>query len=470
MFNTKSSIMFDSSVYRRRRKRLVKKINHGLILIPGNVDSPVNYPDNTYQFRQDSTFLYLFGLDFPGLTGVIDADSGEEFIFGDDIQLEDIIWIGPQKLLREKAFEVGVSNTAPLKNLFNKISEANKQGRKIHFLPPYRAENKLLLEELVGIHPSKQHEYISIDLIKAIVDLRSVKEDIEIKEIETACSIGYKMHEAALKMAHPGTWEQAIAGTMEGIAISGGGMLSFPTILSMNGQTLHNHDHSNFLEEGRLLLIDAGAESRSHYASDHTRTLPVGGKFSNQNREIYELVLAANNKAIELIRPGETYLDIHLEVCKVIAGGLMELGLMKGNVDEAVAAGAHALFMPHGLGHMMGLDVHDMEDLGQIYVGYDEEVRPIEQFGTANLRLGRRLQNGFVITVEPGIYFIQELIEKWQAENLHREFINYEKLGCYRKFGGIRLEDDILVTKDGCRIIGDRIPILPEEIEKLMER
>jgi len=462
--------MFDSKIYSRRRRRLIKKVNRGLILILGNVDSPINYPGNFYPFRQDSSFLYFFGLDHPGLAGVIDAETGEEFLYGDDAILEDIIWMGLQTPLKEKAVKVGVSNTGSFMQLFEKILETNRQGRKIHFLPPYRAENKLLLQRLLGIHSSKQQEYVSFKLIKAIVDLRSVKEDDEIKEIETACAVGYKMHVAAMKMAHPGTWEQAIARAIEGIAISGGGMLSFPTILTMNGQALHKHDHSNFLEEGRLLLVDAGAESRSHYASDHTRTMPVGGKFSRQNREIYNLVLAANNKAIELIRPGETYLNIHLEVCKVIAGGLKELGLMKGNIDEAVAAGAHALFMPHGLGHMMGLDVHDMEDLGQVFVGYDDEVRPSDQFGTANLRLGRRLQPGFVLTVEPGVYFIPELIEKWQNEKMHVEFINYEKLKCYRKFGGIRLEDGIQVTKDGCRILGDRIPITPEEVEKYMER
>lgn len=310
--------MFNKHIYSKRRSRLNKKINNGLILILGNVESPMNCPVNTLHFRQDSSFLYFFGLDFPGLAGVIDADSGEEMLFGDDVDIEDIIWTGHLPSLHEKAQEVGVTQTAPFNKLSNTINTAIKKGRKIHFLPPYRGENKLLLQELLGIHPAKQAEYVSVELIKAIVSLRSVKEDVEITEIETACAVGYKMHLTAMKMAHPGTWEQDIAGVMEGIAISGGGMLSFPTILSMNGQTLHNHNHSNFLEEGRLLLVDAGAESRSHYASDNTRTMPVGGKFTQQNREIYDIVLAANNKATELIRPGETYKNIHLEACKVI--------------------------------------------------------------------------------------------------------------------------------------------------------
>ncbi len=460
--------MFNRETYIFRRQKLKAKISDGIILLAGNVDSPMNYADNTYYFRQDSSFLYFFGLDYQKLAAVIDVDSGEEFIFGDDVDIEDIIWMGPQVALREKAEKVGISKTEPYRNLQQTIEKAISSGRKIHFLPPYRAENKILLSELLGISVSKLKAYSSLQLIKAIVDLRSVKEDQEIAEIRKACAVGYQMHVTAMKMAKDGVWEQTIAGTIEGIANAGGGMVSFPVILSQNGETLHNHDHSKNLRNGRLLLVDAGAEVGSHYASDFTRTVPVGGKFTAQQCEIYEIVLAANNHARELTKPGTTYLSVHLSAMEVIVSGLKAIGLMKGDVKEAVAAGAHALFMPHGLGHMMGLDVHDMEDLGQIYVGYDDEIRPVNQFGTAYLRMGRRLQKGFVITNEPGIYFIPALIEKWKAEKINTDFINFDKLESYIGFGGIRLEDDILVTETGSEIIGDRIPVTPEEVESIM--
>ncbi|MDP3433950.1 MAG: aminopeptidase P family protein [Bacteroidota bacterium] len=460
--------MFNRDTYISRRKQLKRTISDGIILLLGNVDSPMNYADNTFYFRQDSSFLYFFGLDFQKLAGVIDTETGEEIIFGDDVKIEDIIWMGPQIALKEKAERSGISKTEPYKNLQAIVEKAISSGRKIHFLPPYRAENKLLLNELLGISVSKLKAYSSLELIKAIVDLRSVKEEQEIVEIRKACAIGYQMHVTAMKMAKAGIWEQSIAGTIEGIANAGGGMVSFPVILSQNGETLHNHDHSQTLQNGRLLLVDAGAEVGSHYASDFTRTMPVSGKFTQKQREIYEIVLAANNRGRELTKPGSTYLSVHLAAAEVIASGMKALGLMKGDVKEAVAAGAHALFMPHGLGHMLGLDVHDMEDLGQIYVGYDHETRPVDQFGTAYLRLGRKLQPGFVITNEPGIYFIPALIEKWKAEKINADFINFDRLESYLDFGGIRLEDDILVTETGCEIIGDQIPVTPDEVEEVM--
>lgn len=461
--------MFSSETYIARRKQLKQKVKSGIILILGNVDSPMNYADNTYYFRQDSNFLYFFGLNFQQLAAVIDVDSGEEIIFGNDVSIDDIIWMGPQIPLKEKAVKVGITKTEPTKHLQILIEKAILSGRKIHFTPPYRAENKIILNELLGISISKLKAYSSLELIKAIVDLRSVKENQEIDEIRKACAVGHQMHVTAMKMAKAGIVEQNIAGTIEGIANSGGGMVSFPVILSQNGETLHNHNHSNILENGRLLLVDAGAEIGSGYASDFTRTMPVGGKFTQKQREIYEIVLAANNQARALTKPGSTYLSVHLAAAEVMASGLKEIGLMKGDVKEAVRNGAHALFMPHGLGHMLGLDVHDMEDLGQIYVGYDDETRPVDQFGTAYLRLGRKLQPGFVITNEPGIYFIPALIEKWKAEKINSDFINFERLNDYLDFGGIRLEDDILVTESGCEIIGDRIPITPDEIEEIMK-
>ncbi|MDP2887740.1 MAG: aminopeptidase P family protein [Bacteroidota bacterium] len=460
--------MFNRETYIARRLQLKQKISDGIILLLGNVDSPMNYADNTYYFRQDSSFLYFFGLDFQKLAGVIDTESGEEIVFGDDVEIEDIIWMGPQIALKEKAEKAGISKTESFKNLQQVIEKAILSGRKIHFTPPYRAENKILLNELLGISVSKLKAYSSLKLIKAIVALRSVKEEQEIAEIRKACAVGYQMHVTAMKMAKAGVWEQSIAGTIEGIANAGGGMVSFPVILSQNGETLHNHNHSQTLQNGRLLLVDAGAEVGSHYASDFTRTMPVSGKFTQKQREIYEIVLAANNRGRELTKPGSTYLSVHLAAAEVIASGMKALGLMKGDVKDAVAAGAHALFMPHGLGHMLGLDVHDMEDLGQIYVGYDNETRPVDQFGTAYLRMGRKLQPGFVITNEPGIYFIPALIENWKTEKINADFINFDRLESYLDFGGIRLEDDILVTETGCEIIGDRIPITPDEVEDLM--
>lgn len=461
--------MFETSVYKNRRARLKEKVKSGLVLILGNGEAPANYTDNTYKFRQDSSFLYFFGLNQPGFAGVIDIDSGDEYLFGNDVDMDDIIWMGPQPSVKDMAARAGVSKTAPFARLADCMKTAISQGRRIHFLPPYRFRNMLLLEELLGIRPALVKNYASLELIKAVVDLRSVKEPCEIEEITKACNIGYEMHTAAMRNCNPGVKEQYIAGLIEGIAASYGSMVSFPVILSQNGETLHNHDHSQILQEGRMMLTDAGAEEVSHYCSDFTRTVPVGGKFLTRQKEVYNIVLAANNKAIEIAKPGVTYQYVHLEVCKVLAQGLKDLGLMKGDVNEAVAAGAHALFMPHGLGHMMGLDVHDMEDLGQIYVGYDDETRPIDQFGTSSLRMGRRLQEGFVITDEPGCYFIPALIDQWRAQGMHKEFLNYDKIETFKDFGGIRLEDDILIIPGGSRFLGDkRTPITVEEVEEIM--
>jgi Xaa-Pro aminopeptidase len=460
--------MVNKEIYIRRRESLIHKVGKGIILLLGNGEAPMNYRDNTYHFRQDSSFLYFFGIDKPGKAGVLDTESGQVILFGNDVDLEDIIWMGPQESMASMARKAGVENSAPMDHLAVVLSEAIRQGRKIHFLPPYRTENAVFLQRLTGIDGSMLKDYASLTLIKAIVALRSVKEPCEIGELEKAAAIGYDMHVSAMKMALPGVREQEIAGRMEGIAISGGGSVSFPIILSQNGDTLHNHDHSQVLQKGRMIVVDAGAESLLHYASDFTRTIPVGGAFTTLQRDIYEIVLAANDMATRLIRPGVTYLSVHLAVAELIAGGLKEIGLMKGDIREAVAAGAHALFFPHGLGHMMGLDVHDMEDIGQVYVGYDEETRPIDQFGTAYLRLGRKLQPGFVITNEPGIYFIPALISKWKSEKAHTGFINYEKLDSYAGFGGIRIEDNVLVTGDGSRLLGKRIPVTPQEIEQVV--
>jgi Xaa-Pro aminopeptidase len=460
--------MFDSSVYSARRDKLRKSMGSGIALILGNNESPMNYPANTYKWRQDSNFLYFFGIDLPGLAGIIDIDNNKDILFGNDIDIDDIIWMGPQPSLRENASRVGVSDTHNFSSLFDFVKTALEQGRTLHFLPPYRFDNMLLLQDLTGIAARETRAKASLELIKAVVALREIKEAAEIVEIEKACDIGYLMHTTAMRMGKPGALEMEIAGTIEGIALAKGGMVSFPVILSKQGETLHNHHHGHVLSAGDIMLTDAGAESELHYASDFTRVTPVGGKFSQKQREIYQAVLDANNAAIEAIKPGIKYQDVHLHSCRVLAARLKEIGLMQGNTDEAVAAGAHALFFPHGLGHMLGLDVHDMEDLGQIYVGYDEETRPIQQFGTAYLRLGKRLKSGFVLTTEPGVYFIPALIQQWKAENKFPQFINYAKVMDYIGFGGIRLEDDILVTDAGYRILGSkRVPINVEDVEEI---
>lgn len=461
--------MFEASTYKNRRESLRKKMGSGLVLILGNNESPTNYPNNTYKFRQDSSFLYFFGLSMAGFAGVMDVDSGEDCLFGNDVDMDDIIWMGPQPAVRDLGAKVGVSVTRPFGDLAKVLQAAVATGRKVHFLPPYRFDNIILLGDLLGIHHSMVNTYASLELIRSVVALRSTKEVCEIKEIDGACNIGYEMHVAAMKASRPGVKEQYIAGLIEGIAASYGSMVSFPVILSQNGETLHNHDHSQLLTKGRLMLTDAGAEAVSNYCSDFTRTVPVGGKFSSRQKDIYNTVLAANNRALEISRPGVTYQSVHLEVCRTLAQGLKEVGLMKGDVNEAVAAGAHALFMPHGLGHQMGLDVHDMEDLGQIYVGYDDVTRPIAQFGTSSLRMGRKLEPGFVITDEPGCYFIPALIDQWREQGLHKDFLVYDKIEEYKDFGGIRLEDDVLITEDGCRLLGDRrIPITVDEVESVM--
>lgn len=461
--------MFKPEVYKQRRDNLKSKIKNGIALFLGNNEAPMNYAANTYHFRQDSTFLYFFGIDLPGLAGVIDFDEGKDYIFGTDVDIESIIWMGPQPTIKDNALKAGVELVKPFEELDGYLKNVISQNRKIHYIPHYRHDNMILMEKLTGIKTGDQKSQSSVELIKAVVDLRSIKDQYEIVELEKAAAIGYEMHVTAMRMAKPGVSEREIFGTIEGIALAKGSGTSFPIILSQNGETLHNHDHSQILEKGRLMLTDAGAESTMHYACDFTRTVPVGGKFSQKQKEIYQIVVDAINAATDAIKPGVTYQSIHLLAAKVVAGGLKDLGIMQGDVDEAVKNSAHAMFFPHGLGHMMGLDVHDMENYGEDYVGYDEETKRIQHFGTAYLRLGRKLQEGFVLTNEPGIYFIPALISQWKKENKFAEFINYSKVEEYIGFGGIRLEDDILVTADGHRLIGKRIPVTIDEVESTMQ-
>ncbi|HUX59172.1 MAG TPA: aminopeptidase P family protein [Bacteroidales bacterium] len=459
--------MFKREVYIKRREQLHKQIKSGLALFIGNIESSMNYPDNTYHFRQDSDFLYFFGLDIPGFTGVMDFESGKDMIFGNDFDMDDIIWMGPQPTVKELAFKSGVKDTAPISGLEATIREAISKKRKIHFLPPYRGETKMTLGSLLKENPCQMKTLASVELIKAVIMMRSVKEKVEIDEIEKAVDIAYDMHVTAMKMCRPGVREQDVFGTMEGIALAKGGGTSFPIILSINGQTLHNHAHGNILEKGRMMVADAGAETNLHYSSDITRTTPVGGKFNQKQKEIYEIVLKANTEAINRTGPGISNRDLHFIACKIIASGMKELGLMKGDVDEAVAAGAHALFMPHGLGHMMGLDVHDMEALGENFIGYNDEVKRSDQFGLTFLRFALPYKPGHVFTVEPGCYFIPELIEQWKSEGKFIDFINYSKIKDYMSIGGIRIEDDVLITDKGHKVLGKPIPKTVKEVEAI---
>lgn len=460
--------MFKPEVYAARRKRLREMLSGGVVLLPGNAEASMNYPANTYHYRQDSDFLYYFGHDHDGLSGIIDVDEGKEILVGDDVSMDDIIWMGPQPLMKDQALQCGTEHTLPGAKLPAYIQDALKKGRKVHILPPYRGDRWLSLEGIFGMSHGEIRKYVSEELIRAVVKMRSVKDALEIAEIEKAIDTAYIMHTTSMKMAMPGVVEQEIAGTIEGIALAHGGPVSFPVILSVDGQTLHNHHHHNVLKEGRMMVTDAGCETSMHYASDITRTVPVGGKFNTRQKEIYEIVLKANMVTIEAIRPGIFYRDVHLLAARTIAEGLKALGIMKGDTEEAVRQGAHALFFPHGLGHMMGLDVHDMEGLGENYVGYDGTVKRSEQFGLAFLRFARKLEPGFVLTDEPGCYFIPALIDLWKSEGRFTEFINYDKTELYKDFGGVRIEDDILVTETGHKVLGKPIPKTVEEVEETM--
>lgn len=465
--------MFSKETYVSRRAELKKLVKSGVVVLFGNNNAPANFPNNGYHpFRQDSSFLYYFGQNRDGLVGVIDVDNNKETLIGDDISIDDIVWYGAVDSVHDMAEQVGVSNSAPMKELAKICKEAKRDKRTIHFLPPYRADIKIMISDLLGIHPDKQKDQASMTLIQAVVKMRSTKTEEEIEELERAALIGYKMHTTAMKMCRPGITEKEIAGTLDGIANGMGAMVSFPTILSQHGEIQHGAPSMAKLQAGKLMLCDAGAETINNYCSDNTRTTPVSGRYDQRQLEIYSIVEECHDYVLTVAKPGVKWWDVHFGVCRLMTERLKELGLMRGDTDDAVAAGAHAMFMVHGLGHMMGMDVHDMESFDQINVGFDEEVRPnLEQFGTNCLRMGRRLQEGFVVTDEPGIYFIPALIDNWKASGHCKEFINFDKLETYKDFGGIRLEDDLLITQNGCRFIGkDRIPYHPKDVEAFIAR
>lgn len=461
-------MLFSAATYAERRRQLRQLVGGGLVLLFGNNDAPSNYTGNPYKFRQDSSFLYFYGQHRDGLVGVLDADTGEEILVGNEIDIDDIIWYGSVKSVRAMADELGIAKTAPMSTLATLVSTAKEQGRLVHFLPAPRYDLKIQIADLVGEHPLQLRP--SQSLIDAVVKLRSVKSAEEVAELERASTIGYQMHTTAMRLCRPGVTEQYIAGVIDGIANSYGRGNSFQSIVSSHGEVLHGFPSPRPLEEGRLLLCDAGAETNEYYCSDHTRTTPISGRFTTKQREIYDIVVDCHDLALSVARPGVRWLDVHLDVCRLMTERLIALGLMKGNVEDAVQNGAHALFLPHGLGHMMGMDVHDMEGLGQVFVGYDAETRPSAQFGLASLRMGRRLEEGFVVTDEPGIYFIPDLIDKWRTEGTNADFLCFDKIEEYKDFGGIRIEDDVLITADGCRFLGEElIPYHAADVEAFLE-
>lgn len=462
-------MLFSKSTYVERRNELKKLVGSGLIVLFGNNDSPANYPSNTYKFRQDSSFLYYFGLHRNGLVGVIDVDNDREYLVGDEIDIEDIVWYGSVTSVAEMAEMTGVARTAAMRELPAIVESAKAQGEEVHFLPPYRFDNQIQIMDLLGIHPSQQKAAASLKLIAAVVKMRTTKTEEEIAELERAAEIGYEMHTTAMRLCRPGVTEQYIGGMVDGIANAYGCMVSFQTIATQHGEVMHGNPSPAKLEAGRLMLVDAGAETNENYCSDNTRTTPVSGVFTQKQKDIYNIVVECHDHVLEVAKPGVKWWDVHFAVCRIITERLQQLGLMKGDVEESLKAGAHAMFLPHGLGHSMGMDVHDMEGLGQVYVGFDKEVRPSTQFGTNALRFGRRLQKGFVITDEPGIYFIPALIDDWKKNGTNAQFLNFDKIDEYRDFGGIRIEDDVLITDEGCRFIGSkRIPYHVEDVEEFM--
>lgn len=455
--------MFARETYVQRRAQLKKNVGSGVLLFLGNEEQGLNYEDNAFLYRQDSTFLYYFGISTPSLAAIIDIDNDREIIFGDELSIDYIVWMGVQPTLRDKSESVGITDVRPAAKLADYLHEAIQKGQTIHYLPPYRAEHRIKLNEWLGLPIARQEG--SVPFIRGVVAQRNYKTAEEIEEIERACNVTADMHIAAIKAVRPGLYEYEVSAEIERVAHANGCTLSFPTIATINGQTLHNHVHHNLVKEGDLFLIDAGAELPSGYCGDMSSTVPAT-KFTTRQREVYEIQNAMHLESVKALRPGIPYMEVYDLSARVLVEGMKSLGLMKGNAEDAVREGAHALFYPHGLGHMMGLDVHDMENFGEVWVGYNGQPKST-QFGRKSQRLAIPLEPGFVFTVEPGIYFIPELIDLWKGEKKFADFINYDKVEEYRHFGGIRNEEDYLVTAEGARRLGKKIPLTPEEVEAI---
>lgn len=458
--------MFKAETYLKRRKALKEKVGKGLILLFGNDESSMNYADNTFRYRQDSSFLYYFGIQHPGLIGVIDIENDKEIIFGNDYTIDDIVWMGPQPTIAERAELCGVKNTQPSKKLATMLHVSKQVGQTIHFLPLYRPGNKIKLFELIGVTPKDVAQNFSLDLVKAVVSQREIKTKEEIVQLHQAVDISVDMHVAGMKFARPGMTEAQVTAEIHKVALAAGGDISFPIIATKNGQTLHNHYHGNTIHKGDLFLIDAGFENQMCYSGDLSSTIPVSKTFTLEQKEIYQVTLDAHNAAVAALEFNKPFKNAHIAAGTTIFEGLKALGFTKGNAEDAFEAGAHALFFPCGTGHMMGLDVHDMEDLGEVWVGYDGQPKST-QFGLKSLRLAKPLQAGHVFTIEPGIYFIPELIDLWRGQNKFNEFINWEKVNSYRNFGGIRNEEDFVMTESGAQLLGKAKPKTVEEVEDL---
>jgi Xaa-Pro aminopeptidase len=457
--------MFKKETYINRRQALKQRIGNGLILLLGNSESPMNYPDNTFHFRQDSSFLYFTGINHPDLVSIFDCESGEEILFGDDYTIDHIVWMGQQPSIASRAKASGIQVSAPLSALQTKLDEATSKGRKIHFLPVYRHDNKIRLFKWLGVHPDNIANEASLELIKAVVDQRNIKSEEEVAEIERAVDTSVDMHVAAMRMCKPGMMESEISAEVQRIAHAANGQVSFPVIATINGQTLHNHYHGNRIKEGQMFLLDAGAETAMGYAGDLSSTFPVGPKFTDLQKEIFNICLAGHEAAIEMLNPGIAFKDVYYQSARTILEGMKSMGFVKGNIEDALINGAHAMFFPCGLGHMMGLDVHDMEDLGEVWVGYDGQSKST-QFGLKSLRLARKLEPGFVLTIEPGIYFIPDLIDLWKSKKINAEYLNFDMLDKFRDFGGLRNEEDFLITNEGYRLLGKQKPKTIEQVEK----
>lgn len=458
--------MFEASIYKNRRKALADRVKKGIIILFANNDAPMNYPDNTYYYRQDSSFNYFYGHKLPGLVGVIDLENNKDLLFGNDFTMDDIIWMGTQPTISELGERIGINETYQKTELKGYLKKFKKE--EIHFLPSYRGDQILDLVDLLDISIKEAKENTSHTLVMSIIELRNTKQAEEIKEMDAVCDTGVLMHETVMKNCKVGVSEQYLAGLAQGITHSYGNGVSFSVILSQHGETLHNHDHSGTITEGNLVLCDMGAESNTGYSSDYTRTIPASGHYTERQKEIYNIVLRANLATIEMAKPGVLYWDVHLNALTIIAEGLKKVGIIKGDAKEAAKQGAIAVFMPHGLGHMLGMDCHDMEGYGEDLVGYDEETKRSTIFGHSALRCGRRLKAGYIVSDEPGIYFVPALIKQWEKEKKFTEFINYDKAKEYLDFGGIRLEDDLLITETGCRVLGRHLAKTVEEIEAMM--
>ena len=456
--------MFKKETYINRRQQLTKDVDKGILLFIGNSESPMNYPDNTYRYRQDSTFNYFFGLIHPDLAAIIDVESGEEVVYGDDYTIDHIVWMGNQPSIKERAQTCGIDKTATTAQLIKDLQKAQAAGRQIYFLPLYRGDSKIKLFEYIGVKPSEIKEKHSLEFVKAVIKQRNYKSPEEVAEIDRACDITVDMHLAGMRLTRPGMLEAQVAAEVEKIALAHDGCVSFPVIATINGQTLHNHYHGNTIQDGQMFLLDAGAETTVGYAGDMSSTFPVGKTFTSRQKEIYQVALNSHEAAIAMLKPGVPFKEVYYESAREVLRGMKDLGFVKGDIHEAAAAGAHAMFFPCGLGHMMGMDVHDMEDLGEQYVGYDNEAKST-QFGPKSLRLGRKLEPGFVLTIEPGIYFIPQLIDLWKKERRFTEFLNYDKINEYRDFGGCRNEEDFLITDDGFQLLGKPLPKTIADVE-----